>query len=148
MGKLRNSSVQGHSRTRPARHRTERWDLATTAVKGSLRKTHLGSHKLLETMWQCHLPAGAAGTSRMCQLLQKTIQRCEWKWGKNQCRKELQRSHQSNGNQTTEVFLGQAPILCHRHSGQTAHQSPCQGQALRSPLLARKLNSSPLGPAV
>lgn len=71
MGKLRSSSVQGHSRTRPAWHRTKSWDLTTTAVKGSLRKTHLGSHKLLETMWQCHLSAGAAGTFRMRQLLQK-----------------------------------------------------------------------------
>lgn len=39
--------------------------------QGQPQKTHLGSHRLLETMWQCHLPAGAAGTFRIHQLLQK-----------------------------------------------------------------------------
>lgn len=148
MGKLRSSSVQGHSRTRPAWHRTKSWDLTTTAVKGSLRKTHLGSHKLLEIMWQCHLPAGAAGTFRMRQLLQKTIQRCEWKWGK---KINAERNSKDLINlmaiKPQRFSLGKHQ-LCHWHSGQTAHQSPCQGQVLRSPLLARKLNSSPLGPAV
>lgn len=38
----------------------------------SWEKHTLGSQVLLETMWQCHLPAGAAGTLRMHQLLRKT----------------------------------------------------------------------------
>lgn len=38
----------------------------------SREKLTLGSHWLLHTLWQCHLPAGAAGTFRMHQLLRKT----------------------------------------------------------------------------
>lgn len=37
--------------------------------RASQEKHTLGSHRLLETMWQCHLPAGAAGTFRMHQML-------------------------------------------------------------------------------
>lgn len=47
---------------------TLRWLWSRT----SREKHTLGSHVLLETMWQCHLPAGAAGTLRMHQLLRKT----------------------------------------------------------------------------
>lgn len=37
--------------------------------RASQEKHTLGSHRLLETMWQCHVPAGDAGTFRMHQML-------------------------------------------------------------------------------
>lgn len=117
--------------------------------RAAQEKHTVGSPRLLETMRQCHLPAGAAGTFRMHQMSRRTSRDVNGS-GEKSMQKVTPKISALNGNQTREVFLGQAPTLCHQPLDKlpTSHLAKGKEGFLRSPLLSRKLNSSPVGPAV
>lgn len=116
----------------------------------SREKHTLGSHVLLETMWQCHLPAGAAGTFRMHQLLRKTSR--DVSGSEKKINAESNSKHLINQMATKpEGFsLGkhQPSVTGTRDKLPTSQLAKGKEGLLRSPLLSRKLNSSPVGPEV
>lgn len=68
--------------TRPARYRTKCWDLTTTAVKGSPRKTHPGLPQAAGNHVAMPSPCWGCRDIQDAPDVKKNIQRCEWQWGK------------------------------------------------------------------
>lgn len=81
-GKLRSSFVWDHCGTRPAQYRTKCWDLTTTAVKSSPRKTHPGLPQAAGNHVAMPSPCWGCRDIQDAPDVKKNIQRCEWQWGK------------------------------------------------------------------
>lgn len=145
-GKLRSSFVWGHSGTRPARHRTKCWDLTTTAVKGSTRKTHpglpqaAGNHvAMLSPCWGCRDIQDAPDVNN--------IQRWEWQWGKINAEsnsKDLIMEWQSN----QRGFPWASTNSLSSALGTNCPPVTLPRFAEESTAVKKTRNSSPVGPAV
>lgn len=123
------------------------WQLQSRAAQ---EKHILGSHRLLETMRQCHLPAGAAGTFRMHQMLRRTSRDVNGS-GEKSMQKVTPKISSSEWQSNQRGFPWASTNSLSPASGQTARQSPCPGQGgfAEEPTVVKKtLNSSRVFPAV
>lgn len=116
----------------------------------SREKLTLGSHWLLHTLWQCHLPAGAAGTFRMHQLLRKTSRDVNGSGEKINAESNSKDLIHLMAIKPERFSLGkhQPSVISTRDKLPSSHLAKGKEGLLRSPLLWRKLNSSPVGPEV
>lgn len=131
-----------------SQHRTKHRDLTTTVVKGIPRKTHpgltqaAGNHVAMPSpCWGCRDIQDAPDV--------KNIQRCEWQWGKINAESNSKDLINWVAIKPERFSLGkhQLPVISPQDK-LSSHLAKGKKGLLRSPLLSRKLNSSPVGPAV